>query len=49
MPYPAKTKENEKIIEMHDEDNMSFSEIGDKFGLSKQAIHERYNRHTDDK
>jgi predicted DNA-binding protein YlxM (UPF0122 family) len=48
MAFPAKTNENEKIIKMHDEEKMSFSEIGDEFGLSKQAVHERYDRHTED-
>jgi len=48
MPFPAKKQENKKIIKMKDEENKSFSEIGDELGISKQAVHERYDRHTED-
>lgn len=46
MPYPKKTEENKKIIEMKDS-GKSFSEIGDELGITKQAVHERYQKYKE--
>jgi len=46
MPYPKQTKENKKIIKMKKE-GKSFSEIGEELGVSKQAVHERYQKYKD--
>lgn len=43
---PAKTKENQEIIALK-EKGESFADIGEKLGISKQAVHERYKRHTE--
>jgi DNA-directed RNA polymerase specialized sigma24 family protein len=42
---PPKTKENEKIIKMKDEENMSFTDIGDELDISRQRAHQRYHDH----
>lgn len=48
MPYPAKENENKKIVKLVEQDNdLSLSDIGEDLGISKQAVHERYQRHSD--
>lgn len=45
MPNFAKKDENEKIVKQVEEDGLSYAQIGEKLGITKQAVSKRYHRH----
>lgn len=41
---PRKDKRNQEIVELKDKMNLSFSQIGEQYKISRQAAHAIYRR-----
>lgn len=42
--FEAKTKRNQRIIELRDKKGLSFETIAKHYGITKQTAHEIYHR-----